>query len=47
MNLNKNVQKMDYSKNLQIFKQKVLETFGDESLLEDIMSNNAKKLYGF
>ena len=36
-----------YSKNLKIFKQKVLEKFNDEALLDNLLSNNAKKLYGF
>lgn len=36
-----------YLKNLKIFKQRVLERFNDESLLENLLSENARKLYGF
>ena len=32
---------------LKIFKQRVLERFNDESLLENLLSENARKLYGF
>lgn len=39
--------KGSYSKNLEIFKKRVLESFNDEILLENILSNNAKRLYGF
>ena len=35
-----------YKRNLQIFKEKILEHFNDESLLENLLSNNAKNLYG-
>ena len=35
-----------YKRNLHIFKQKILENF-DEKLLENLLSNNARKLYGF
>lgn len=34
-----------YSKNLQIFKQKVLERFDDEVLLNNLLFDNAKRLY--
>lgn len=34
-----------YSKNLQIFKQKVLERFDDEILLNNLLFDNAKRLY--
>lgn len=34
-----------YSQNLQIFKQKILEHFGDEQLLENLLYKNAKNLY--
>ncbi len=34
-----------YLKNLNIFKKRVLEYFGDEKLLENLLSGNAKKLY--
>ena len=37
--------KDSYSKNLAIFKQKVLETFNDEQLLKNVLSNNVKQLY--
>lgn len=34
-----------YSKNLEIFKKRVIEKFADEKLLEDILYNNAINLY--
>ena len=37
--------KESYFKNLEIFKKRVLEVFADENLLENILYNNAKKLY--
>jgi predicted TIM-barrel fold metal-dependent hydrolase len=37
--------KESYSKNLSIFKQRVLERFADETLLENLLANNAKALY--
>ena len=40
-----NQTKESYSKNLKIFKQKVLERFNDEKLLENLLYNNAKALY--
>ncbi len=42
-NQNKNL----YRKNIIFFKQKVLESFKDEALLENLLANNARKLYGF
>lgn len=36
-----------YSKNLDVFKNRVMEKFGDETLLENLLVNNARKLYGF
>ena len=42
-----NQTKESYFKNLEIFKQRVLERFNDEKLLENLLFNNAKKLYGF
>ena len=36
-----------YNYNLEIFKNRVLEYFEDEELLENLLSNNARKLYGF
>ncbi len=36
-----------YSKNLDIFKQRVWERFKDETLLENLLSGNARRLYGF
>ena len=36
-----------YKKNLEVFKQRVIEEFNDKILLENILSNNARKLYGF
>lgn len=40
-----NQTKGSYCRNLEIFKQKVLEKFNDEQLLENLLSNNAKRLY--
>lgn len=34
-----------YLKNLNIFKKRVLEHFNDENLLDNLLANNAKKLY--
>ena len=42
-----NHSKESYSKNLQIFKTRVLEKFNDENLLNDILVNNVRKLYKF
>ena len=42
-----NQSKEQYSRNLEIFKQRVLERFNDEELLENLLSKNARKLYGF
>lgn len=42
-----NQTKESYFKNLEIFKQRVLERFNDENLLENLLFNNAKKLYDF
>ena len=42
-----NQTKVSYSRNLEIFKQMVLEKFYDEKLLKDLLYNNAKKLYAF
>jgi predicted TIM-barrel fold metal-dependent hydrolase len=42
-----NQSKEQYSRNLEIFKQRVIERFNDEELLENLLSNNARKLYGF
>ena len=36
-----------YSKNLEIFKQRVMEKFEDKKLLENLLSNNVRKLYDF
>jgi len=36
-----------YSRNLEIFKQRIMEKFNDQSLLEALLANNARKLYGF
>ena len=41
-----NQTKESYKYNLMIFKQKLMEEFKDETLIEDILANNAKKLYG-
>lgn len=40
-----NQSKEEYSKNLYIFQEKVLEEFKDKKLLENILFNNAKELY--
>ena len=42
-----NQTKEQYSRNLEIFKQKVIEKFNDEELLANLLENNARKLYGF
>lgn len=42
-----NQTKESYSTNIRIFKQKVLEQFKDKNLLENLLSNNARSLYGF
>ncbi len=42
-----NQTKVSYSRNLEIFKQKVLERFNDKNLLENLLYNNAKNLYAF
>ncbi len=39
--------KISYSKNLDVFKHRVLEKFNDKQLLEKVLSNNVKKLYEF
>lgn len=36
-----------YLQNIEIFKSRILEKFQDKNLLENLLSNNAKKLYGF
>ena len=40
-----NKQKESYARNLDVFKKRVIERFGDEVLLENLLFNNAKKLY--
>lgn len=35
----------DYKRNLEVFKTRVLERFNDKTLLENLLCNNAKKLY--
>ena len=42
-----NQSKENYSRNLDIFKNRILEEFKDKELLDNILFNNAKKLYGF
>jgi len=42
-----NHSKESYNKNLSIFKQRILDKFNDELLLENILSNNVRNLYGF
>lgn len=42
-----NQQKDLYARNLEVFKKRVLEKFEDEDLLENLLSKNAMKLYGF
>ena len=34
-----------YNRNLEVFKQRVMEKFNDEILLENLLFNNAKELY--
>ena len=41
-----NQTKDNYSRNLNIFKDKILENF-DDKLLEDLLSNNARQLFDF
>ena len=41
-----NQDKVLYKNNLEKFKTKVLEKFDDEKLLENLLCNNARKLYG-
>lgn len=41
-----NKQKSSYSRNLEVFKLRVLERFNNEKLLEKLLYNNAKSLYG-
>lgn len=40
-----NQQRELYLKNLNIFKKRVMEYFNDETLLDNLLSNNAKQLY--
>jgi predicted TIM-barrel fold metal-dependent hydrolase len=40
-----NQSKESYLKNIKIFKERVLETFNDKKLLNNIMFNNARNLY--
>ena len=42
-----NQEKSSYSKNLEVFKLRVLEKFKNEELLKNLLSENARKLYGF
>ena len=42
-----NQEKSSYSKNLETFKLRVLEKFKSEELLNNLLSENARKLYGF
>lgn len=42
-----NQTKEAYAYNLEIFKQRVLEKYNDEELLDNLLFNNAKKLYAF
>ena len=42
-----NQEKSSYSKNLEVFKLRVLEKFKSEELLNNLLSRNARKLYGF
>lgn len=41
----RNQQRVLYLKNLNIFKKRVMEYFNDETLLDNLLSNNAKQLY--
>ena len=40
-----NQTKESYHRNLEIFKQRILEKYNDENLLENLLSLNVKKLY--
>ena len=40
-----NQDKDSYSNNLNIFKQRIMENFNDETLLKNLIGGNAKKLY--
>lgn len=40
-----NKQQKSYSHNLEVFKTRVLQKFGDAELLENLLANNAKNLY--
>ena len=42
-----NHSKESYLRNLEIFKQRVLEKYNDELLLKNLLANNARKLYDF
>lgn len=42
-----NQAKESYYKNLEIFKQRILEKYNDENLLENLLSLNVKNLYNF
>lgn len=42
-----NQTKESYRRNLEVFKKRILEEFNDEELLSNLLSNNARKLYGF
>ena len=42
-----NQEKSSYSKNLDVFKLRVLEKFKSEGLLNNLLSENARKLYSF
>ena len=42
-----NQAKEAYSRNLEKFKERVLEKFSDEVLLENLLCQNTRKLYGF
>lgn len=42
-----NQEKSSYSKNIEVFKLRVLEKFKSEELLNNLLSENARKLYSF
>ena len=42
-----NQDKESYRRNLETFKAKVMKNFKDYTLLENILANNVRNLYGF
>lgn len=42
-----NHEETSYSRNIEVFKLRVMERFRDEELLQNLLSGNVRKLYGF